>query len=187
MTTWKTGRAILAERLAERRCRLRSCRNGSQAAAPMRVQGTAVYLTRDPSLVPHALLLNLQHNKVLHERIVFLGDVHRGAGVRGRSRSRADRARCRLTSTAWPRATGSPRIPRCPACSSGADSRASRSIRRRRRSSSAARRCSRRSGRGWRSGASGCSRASRATLVGRRGTSTFRRVAWCEMGAEIEL
>jgi KUP system potassium uptake protein len=32
-----------------------------------------VYLTRDPSYVPHALLLNLLHNKVLHERIIFLG------------------------------------------------------------------------------------------------------------------
>jgi KUP system potassium uptake protein len=37
------------------------------------VPGTAVYLTRDPSFVPHALVLNLVHNKVLHERIVFLG------------------------------------------------------------------------------------------------------------------
>jgi KUP system potassium uptake protein len=44
-----------------------------KTAAPMRVKGTAVYLTRDPMLVPHSLLLNLKHNKVLHERIVFLG------------------------------------------------------------------------------------------------------------------
>jgi KUP system potassium uptake protein len=42
------------------------------AAAPARVSGTAVYLTRDPNFVPHALLLNVTHNKVLHERIVFL-------------------------------------------------------------------------------------------------------------------
>ena len=34
--------------------------------------GTAVYLTRDPNGVPHALLHNLKHNKVLHERVVFL-------------------------------------------------------------------------------------------------------------------
>jgi KUP system potassium uptake protein len=43
-----------------------------ETVAPMRVKGTAVYLTRDLSIVPHALVLNLLHNKVLHERIVFL-------------------------------------------------------------------------------------------------------------------
>jgi KUP system potassium uptake protein len=43
------------------------------AVNPTRVKGTAVYLTRDPTTVPHALLLNIHHNKVLHERIVFLG------------------------------------------------------------------------------------------------------------------
>src|SRR5215207_8399919 len=72
MTTWKTGRAILAERLAESALPIAKLQEGVAAAAPKRVAGTAVYLTRDPSHVPHALLLNMQHNKVLHERIVFL-------------------------------------------------------------------------------------------------------------------
>jgi KUP system potassium uptake protein len=73
MTTWKTGRALLAQRLSESALPIAKLMDRVAQAAPTRVAGTAVYLTRDPSLVPHALLLNLQHNKVLHERIVFLG------------------------------------------------------------------------------------------------------------------
>ena len=40
--------------------------------APQRVAGTAVFLTATPDVAPHALLHNLYHNKVLHERVVFL-------------------------------------------------------------------------------------------------------------------
>ena len=72
MTTWKTGRAILAERLAESALPIEKLGERVAAAALTRVPGTAVYLTRDPNFVPHALLLNMRHNKVLHERIVFL-------------------------------------------------------------------------------------------------------------------
>jgi KUP system potassium uptake protein len=39
---------------------------------PVRVQGTAVFLTANPGAVPHALLHNLKHNKVLHQRNVLL-------------------------------------------------------------------------------------------------------------------
>ena len=73
MTTWKTGRALLATRLAEGAAPISELSKRVAAAAPTRVKGTAVYLTRDPTLVPHALLLNVEHNKVIHERIVFLG------------------------------------------------------------------------------------------------------------------
>jgi len=72
MTTWKRGRAILAERLSESALSTAELPKRIESAAPIRVPGTAVYLTRDPNFVPHALVLNLQHNKVLHERIVFL-------------------------------------------------------------------------------------------------------------------
>jgi KUP system potassium uptake protein len=75
MTTWKRGRWILAERLAETALPIAELPARLEKVAPTRVKGTAVYLTRDPSSVPHALLLNLGHNKVLHERIVFLGMV----------------------------------------------------------------------------------------------------------------
>ena len=73
MTTWKKGRAILSERLAESALPIAELPARVAKMGPVRVKGTAVYLTRDPKLVPHALLLNLHHNKVLHERIVFLG------------------------------------------------------------------------------------------------------------------
>jgi len=73
MTTWKRGRKILADRLNESALPMTGLAERIQTAAPMRVKGTAVFLTRDPKLVPHSLLLNLKHNKVLHERIVFLG------------------------------------------------------------------------------------------------------------------
>ena len=42
------------------------------AEPPQRVPGTAVFLTATPDVTPHALLHNLNHNKVLHERVVFL-------------------------------------------------------------------------------------------------------------------
>jgi KUP system potassium uptake protein len=73
MTTWKRGRAILAERLAETALPMAALQQRITASAPLRVPGTAVYMTRDPHVVPHALLLNMAHNKVLHQRIVFLG------------------------------------------------------------------------------------------------------------------
>ena len=73
MTTWKRGRTILAERLAETALPIANLESKIRTAAPTRVTGTAVTPTRDPKFVPHALLLNLHHNKVLHERIVFLG------------------------------------------------------------------------------------------------------------------
>ena len=73
MTTWKRGRSILSERLAESALPISELQAKLESLAPMRVKGTAIYLTRDPRFVPHALLLNLHHNKVVHERIVFLG------------------------------------------------------------------------------------------------------------------
>ena len=48
-----------------------------EASPPTRVDGTAVFLTSTPNRVPHALLHNLKHNKVLHERVVFLTIVTR--------------------------------------------------------------------------------------------------------------
>ncbi|WP_241630831.1 KUP/HAK/KT family potassium transporter, partial [Rosenbergiella nectarea] len=39
---------------------------------PVRVSGTAVYMTRVKNIIPFALLHNLKHNKVLHERVVLL-------------------------------------------------------------------------------------------------------------------
>ncbi|HYM48601.1 MAG TPA: KUP/HAK/KT family potassium transporter, partial [Burkholderiaceae bacterium] len=44
---------------------------------PQRVEGTAVFMTLEPGYVPHALLHNLKHNRVMHERVVFLTAISR--------------------------------------------------------------------------------------------------------------
>jgi len=72
MTTWRRGREILFTRLRASTVPLESFLVSLFGDAPQRVPGTAVFLTATPDVVPHALLHNLYHNKVLHERVVFL-------------------------------------------------------------------------------------------------------------------
>ncbi|MGE5170519.1 MAG: potassium transporter Kup [Rudaea sp.] len=72
LTTWKRGRSLLMRRLAEDAMPLDLFIQSIEASPPTRVPGTAVFLTSTPNRVPHALLHNLKHNKVLHERVVFL-------------------------------------------------------------------------------------------------------------------
>jgi KUP system potassium uptake protein len=77
LTTWKRGRSLLMRRLAEDAMPLDLFIQSIQASPPPRVPGTAIFLTSTPNRVPHALLHNLKHNKVLHERVVFLTIVMR--------------------------------------------------------------------------------------------------------------
>ncbi|MET0732335.1 MAG: KUP/HAK/KT family potassium transporter [Casimicrobiaceae bacterium] len=77
LTTWKRGRIVLMERLAEDAMPLDLFIQSIEASPPTRVSGTAIFLTGTQDRVPHALLHNLKHNKVLHERIVFLTVVTR--------------------------------------------------------------------------------------------------------------
>jgi KUP system potassium uptake protein len=70
--TWKRGRVILFERLAEQGIPLRPFIENLLANPPLRVPGNAVFMTSTIDSVPHALLHNLKHNKVLHERSIFL-------------------------------------------------------------------------------------------------------------------
>ena len=72
MMTWKRGRQLLSERLKGERLELSMFLDSLGSSMPTRVAGTAVFLNADPRGVPHALLLNLMHNKVLHERVVLL-------------------------------------------------------------------------------------------------------------------
>ncbi|HEX8009494.1 MAG TPA: potassium transporter Kup [Casimicrobiaceae bacterium] len=72
LTTWKRGRAILLERLTQETMPLDVFISSISASPPLRVPGTAVFLTSTEGRVPHALLHNLKHNKVLHERVVLL-------------------------------------------------------------------------------------------------------------------
>jgi KUP system potassium uptake protein len=71
LTTWATGRRLLRERLFESAMPLDLFIN-TAAKSVRRVPGTAVFLSASPEGAPQALLHNLKHNKVLHERIVIL-------------------------------------------------------------------------------------------------------------------
>lgn len=72
MLTWHRGRRILFEHLRSAAIPLQPFLESLAADPPARVAGTSVFLTADPNGVPHALLHNLAHNQVLHERVVFL-------------------------------------------------------------------------------------------------------------------
>ena len=72
MTTWRSGREILGKRMLERTVPLKMLLADLAAEPPVRVPGTAVYMYGSPDGTPPALVHNLAHNKVLHERIVFL-------------------------------------------------------------------------------------------------------------------
>ncbi len=71
LTTWKQAETILAAHESSKRVPLDAFPTLSSADIP-RVPGTAVYLSPDADSVPTALMHNLKHNKVLHQRIVFL-------------------------------------------------------------------------------------------------------------------
>jgi KUP system potassium uptake protein len=72
MATWRRGREVLFAQLNEQSVPLKPFLESLFREPPPRVPGTAIFLTATPDATPHALLHNLNHNKVLHERVVFL-------------------------------------------------------------------------------------------------------------------
>jgi KUP system potassium uptake protein len=72
MTTWKQGRAQLNKALKQDAIDLPSFLDAVFVSPPVRVDGTAVFLTAEPGTVPNALLHNLKHNKVLHKNNLFV-------------------------------------------------------------------------------------------------------------------
>jgi KUP system potassium uptake protein len=72
MTTWKTGRRLVAERLTARAIPLEEFMATVETLQPVRVPGTAVFMTAQPTGTPPALAHNLRYNKVMHERVVIL-------------------------------------------------------------------------------------------------------------------
>ena len=72
MTTWKTGRRLVAERLTARAIPLDEFMAIVDAIQPVRVPGTAVFMTAQPTGTPPALAHNLRYNKVLHEHVIVL-------------------------------------------------------------------------------------------------------------------
>ncbi len=72
MTTWFSGRRILNQRVSEGRLSDEMFVTSVEHHPPVRVPGTAIFMDRTPEAIPHALLHNIKHNKVLHNRVVLM-------------------------------------------------------------------------------------------------------------------
>ncbi|QJR15830.1 potassium transporter Kup [Usitatibacter palustris] len=72
LMTWRRGRSILFHKVAEQGIPLKPFLQSLELAPPQKVEGSAIFMTANTISVPHALLHNLKHNKVLHEKTVFL-------------------------------------------------------------------------------------------------------------------
>src|SRR5215208_1564900 len=75
MLTWRRGTRILADKARKDEVRLAEFIETLAASTPERVKGVAVFLTGQPDSTPSALLHNLKHNKILHERNVIMNVV----------------------------------------------------------------------------------------------------------------
>ena len=72
MTTWKKGRALLYKILKGEAIEINSFIKSIGANPPPRVEGIAIFMTPNSDGVPHALLHNLKHNKVIHKKVIIL-------------------------------------------------------------------------------------------------------------------
>lgn len=72
MTTWRKGRSLISAKMKAEGLSLAPFISSIAAHPPLRVPGSAVFMTTSLDSVPHALLHNLKHNKVLHDRNVLL-------------------------------------------------------------------------------------------------------------------
>ena len=76
MLTWKQGRRLMADRLHEDAIELEDFLESVFISPPVRVSGTAVFLSAEAGATPMAMLHNLKHNKVLHEQNLFVTVQH---------------------------------------------------------------------------------------------------------------
>ncbi|MGH8808495.1 MAG: potassium transporter Kup [Noviherbaspirillum sp.] len=76
MLTWRDGRQLVYDNLKKHLIPLADFLQSLFISPPARVEGTSVYFRAEGDGVPHAMLHNLLHNKVLHERVVFLTVVN---------------------------------------------------------------------------------------------------------------
>ena len=72
MASWKEGRALMRDKQRQEGLDLKSFLEAVFVSPPVRVEGTAVFLSTETDSVPNALLHNLKHNKVLHETNLFV-------------------------------------------------------------------------------------------------------------------
>ncbi|BBE33698.1 potassium transporter Kup [Sphingosinicella microcystinivorans] len=71
LTTWSKGRLLMRQRMQEAAMPMEIFVKSAVGSAT-RVPGTAIFMSSEPTGVPHALLHNMKHNKVLHERVIVL-------------------------------------------------------------------------------------------------------------------
>ena len=91
MWTWNRGTRLLEEKTHKDSIPTANLIRMLEKSKPTRVPGTAIFLTSDPEVAPSALMHNLKHNKVLHERVILVS-------VRTEEVPRVSpRARCELT------------------------------------------------------------------------------------------
>jgi KUP system potassium uptake protein len=72
MYTWRRGTGLLEAKVRRDSIPIADLIHMLEKSKPTRVAGTAIFLTSDPTVAPAALLHNLKHNKVLHERIFIM-------------------------------------------------------------------------------------------------------------------
>ncbi|RJX33027.1 MAG: potassium transporter Kup [Oxalobacter sp.] len=72
MLTWRRGRQLVGENLKKHAIPLDGFLESLFLVPPTRVPGTAIFLRGENDGVPHAMLHNLKHNRILHERVIFL-------------------------------------------------------------------------------------------------------------------
>ncbi|MFP5353876.1 MAG: potassium transporter Kup [Gemmatimonadota bacterium] len=77
MTTWKRGRLLLRIKLLDRTLPITSFVESLEHGGPVRVPGTAIFMTSESEGTPVVLLHHLKHNKVLHEKVILLSILSR--------------------------------------------------------------------------------------------------------------
>ena len=75
MWTWVRGTALLFEKTHRDSIPTRDLIRMLDKSKPMRAPGTAIFLTSDPEVAPSALMHNIKHNKVVHERVIIMNVV----------------------------------------------------------------------------------------------------------------
>jgi KUP system potassium uptake protein len=75
MTTWRRGRTILGERMRDNTMSWDELKQLIEREELVCVPGTAVYMSGDPTTIPPALSHNIEHNRVLHEHVIFLSVI----------------------------------------------------------------------------------------------------------------
>ena len=93
MVTWMQGRRRLAEKLVKESVELEGLLESLEKRSPTRVAGAAVFMQTDNRFAPSALMHNLKHNRVLHDKLVFVSvettDEPRHEGERVKARQAA--------------------------------------------------------------------------------------------------